>query len=247
VSANTWYEVTLGTAATGATAGNRIAIVIGFTSYVSGNLRIGYVQLANSNFPRVGSYTGSTWGITPNLPITTLGYGGTYYPSSLVPISNVITRAFHSGSTPDESGNYFIPPVSMRVRGLWTSAYIYAGQSFDLVLYDSGNNALMTISPDSDLGATNYYLSSWLAATPVLLGAGQVYRVVQKPTSGSSTFSEAYYSFASSGLREAFPGCGGAQRTSRTDAGAWTTTNTELASCGIVVDQLEPSVRNLVY
>lgn len=247
VSANTWYEVTLGGAATGATQGDRIAVVIGFNSYVAGNLRIAYLDLANFNFPRTLSYTGGAWANVARIPITILGYGGTYYPMQTVAVSSLTTRGFHSGSTPDESGIYFTPPVAMRVMGLWTNAYQVAAQTFDLVLYDAGNSALMTIGCDTDVGTTNYYPAQYLAATPVVIYPGQYYRVIQKPTTGASALIEPYFTLPSSALREIYPGCAGAQRTSRTDAGSWTTTDTELAFCGVIFDQIEPSVRDLAF
>lgn len=239
-SANTLYEVALGTAAS-ATDGDVVAMVVEFDSTV-GNLQLSMfsgIRDMNQGLPYAALYTG-TWAKQSDLnmtPIIGVKYDdGSYHFVGGMVGQTASSATFNNTSTPDERGNVFTLDAPVRVCGLWGA--ISPTANCDLVLYNSSDTVLATVSIDADqvAGTTMRLVHGFF--DPVSLAIG-TYRVVVKPTTASDV-NISYISVNSNGQF----GCNAAGEkvvlTTRTDAGAWTNTSTEQVShLGMIIDQID--------
>jgi hypothetical protein len=148
----------------------------------------------------------------------------------ILPASGALTAmTFDTGTTPDEVGAVFIPSQPCRLNMVTLPIGLdAAAANFDVILYDSANNVLDTVSYDGDQVATgglsqSHLFDHWLSA-PVTLTAGSTYRIVVKPTS-TNNVRISYMPIADAGIG-AVPGkLANFYLTARTDAGAWTNYN----------------------
>lgn len=141
----------------------------------------------------------------------------------------------HSGTTPDEVGMRFQAPAgicaSYTVRGIWVSAAFTAARTFDLLLYDTdASTVLQSISIDTDVVQTPLGLH-YFAFDEVSLSSltpGSNYIVSLLPTNASATLSLEYGDLLAAGDISAFVDSTIAYWAERTNAGAWTYTDTRL-------------------
>lgn len=228
------------------TKGDWIACVLRFENFVaSDNISIATLNLPNrqvSNF-QLNAYlgqsgnSGGTWSTAANGSINiALKYDdGTYacLDAPNLPIKDINTRAFNSGSTPDERGLLFQVPFPARLAGVW--ARLISSAAFDLVLYNAAGTAIATETiPFNNIYSSTGANAFYPFATPQSLTKNVDYRVVLKP--GGSNISLYDMDFNSSAIRAANPGGSTWMSTSRTNAGAWTDTNTSLPFMGLVFD-----------
>lgn len=221
------------------TAGQLLAIVIEFDSAI-GNLQV--TAQNNSNAlpfldTAYGALFTAAWAMIAGAgPIFALEYDtGIYavvdgvYPSRALQT----TVAVNTGTTPDEYGIVFVPPVPMRVAGAcW---FADRDGDTDVVLYDASSNVLRTGSLDKDVRQRNGNNQGAIRfSSEVDLVAGQTYRLVFKPTSVTSVTAFAV-TLASSAYLASMPGGSSMYRTGRTDAGAWVDTNTEVPWMGLIL------------
>lgn len=239
VSANTTYEITLGTAAS-ATRGDTVAAVLKYSgtagtinvaSYFNSQVSQGFPYAANN---LTGSYTHQN----NAKPLLTVGYDdGTYEAMGVIPANATGNPTFNSGSTPDEIGNRITLPFSCRAAGAWMYADIDNVAS--VVLYDTdGTTALETVAivPNERSGTTTcYYFIPFSSSRTLTINS--TYRIVLKPTSTSNVgYSRmTVLSAAQMGMLPLGTNC---YETSRTDAGSWTDDNTSRISIGLLIDQL---------
>ncbi len=248
-ASNTWYDVTLGGNCT-ATAGDVVALVIEFNSYVAGNLNIatlGGTSGSHANicgFPESRQYTAS-WAAIPTRPLFALTYSGPSYGFiyGAYPVSAITETNFNSSSTPDERGLKFSLPFPARLSGFWFNCLVnnVLGAA-DIVLYDTdGTTVLQTCSVDFQKVNATPRMFYFQFATAQALSKDVYYRLVIKPT---TTTSNAYYSFtvSAAGLLDCFEGGQNFHLTTRTDAGAWTDTTTQRPYIGLILDQLDDGV-----
>jgi hypothetical protein len=144
------------------------------------------------------------------------------------------TRAFNSGSTPDERGFLFQLPFPARVKGCWIR--VASSAAFDIVLYDAASGVAGSITPTPanvyvTSGANGYYEF----ASGISLTKNVNYRLVVKPTTVSNV-SIYDMDFNSSAIRTAHVPDSTWMSTSRVNAGAWTDTNTNFPFMGLVFD-----------
>lgn len=241
--ADTFYEVTLATPAT-ATKGDIIAIVIQFDSTV-GNLVIGKIDneggSALTSFPYVVVYT-TSWAKDSSVGMHSVRYSdGVYEPiGQNVPTSPRIDTFFNTGSAADEIGNRFTVPAPMRTPGIF-SGVNHISAAIDYVLYEE-STVLSTISVAAGLSASGSGYETLYWDSPITLSAGTVYRLVAKPTSGSSiNVREAV--MLNNAMLGMIPGGLDWYKTSRADGGSWTDTNTRrIWALSLLIDQIDDAV-----
>jgi hypothetical protein len=181
--------------------------------------------------------SGATWstsqvgGICVALKYDDGTYGQMEWPNMCPTAFNL--RTFNSGSTPDERGLLFQIPFPGRLTGVWVR--IDSDNAFDIVLYDAASSAVFTETPSfvnvyATSGANAYYK----IGTPPTLTKNVNYRLAIKP--GASNISIYDMDFNSSAIRIANVPHSTWMSTSRTNAGAWTDTNTNVPFIGLVFD-----------
>ena len=251
-ASDTAYQVTLATPAT-AVQGDVVAVRIYWTS-TAGSLRIigsaGNISDFTSgstahSFPytNLKAGAGPAWSHSARSPKFAVVYSdnsfyytGGNYTNATVPTA----QAIDSTTTPDEVGLKFTPAFKARLKGAYVRIVPPPASTFDLVLYDSADGVLETLTVDGDQsGNTSSSTHYFIFDTSVTLTAGSIYRLVVKPT---ATALSVYYhtinndEFPANGLELDFI------HTQRTDAGAWTDTSTQFPMISIVFDGFDDAV-----
>lgn len=157
------------------------------------------------------------------------------------PVTDLQTRSFNSGSTPDEQGNAFEVPFTMEVIGAWVVGQFDADT--DIVLYDTDGTSVLasaTIDPDEQRQTTacNREVQFTSAAT---LDPGGTYRLVCKPTTGGGGPSISEATVGAAAVQSALGGGTTVQLTTRTNAGAWTETSTKRMWMGLLINGVDTS------
>ena len=250
-TANTFFEVTLGTAAA-ATIGDVVAVVLQFDT-TAGSITIdpgltSVLGRAGVAFPYLDVFAtawtkGAANGVNC-IPACTIGYDdGTYPYTGMTPSATTAPAAVtvNTGTTPDEVGNRFTVPFLCRVSGFYSIAD-YDGDA-DLILYDSADAALATVSVDKDNEAVATAAhQTYLPFAPVTLRPNVVYRAVVKPTSATSLIVYRINS-QSAAMMDQMSGGQAWHETSRTDAGSWTDTTTQrILALGLYFDGFHDGV-----
>ncbi len=244
-AATTWYEVALGTAAT-ATAGDVVAVVIGFASFsASDSIEI----WSNSGGPGAASipypdhYT-SSWAKQANracrfaIKYSDGSYGN--IPGNY-PYSEITYYAVSTSRNPDEIALRFTLPIPVRVSGWWAGLYtLGAGKDFSAVLYNAAGDALATCAVDGDqVIGTGVLRAKALFPTPVELAADTVYRLAIKPTT-SGAIRIYYGDVSAAAVMGAMPMGTLAYGSHRQGGGAWTDVTTRRPQIGLIIDQVDP-------
>lgn len=239
VANNTGYEVTL-TGSAAVTKGDILAIVITYSAGTTINVKVNNAQM-QSKYPYGMLKTAGTYAAA-STPVVALGYNDSTYPENYPLVPAVATATtYNSTSTPDERGNIFQLPVSLRAVGFQV-AYQNAATSadFDLVLYDSnGTSTLASVSIDADqlFGTSGGWMKVYFSAAVTLL-ANTAYRVTVKPTTANDNAWVRYQALNTT-VMQALPGKGVWYGTSRTDAGAWTEVTTDWYPIGLLFDGID--------
>lgn len=228
------------------TAGDYLAVVVEFVTFVTGDAvtfsgvssagNVHYAQPVGAQMYLAQRSSASAWSVSGSLyPPFALKYSdGTYahvsglwYP--YVDLNTVTT--FNSGSTPDERGLRFTVPVSTQLTGIW-----FRGDNLgalDVVLYD-GSTALQTVAVDTAVDSAAGGLNFFVPVSPTTLSPGSTYRAVVKPT---TTTNVTLYDFTvpTTAHLSAVEGGTTWYYTERTDAGAWTDTDTKRPWMGVLL------------
>lgn len=227
-------------------SGEMIACVIKFVSWVtpdSFNLNVlaGATNgIAGSCY--VGNGTTGSWAKPNNYaPNLLLKYNDSTYavfPLPVGPWSAITASPFNNTNTPDEIGLRFQVPVQCEAVGIWVRADFNA--DVDVVLYDDSDVAQRTVVMDSTIqfGALNLVREFYF--DPITIPASTTYRMTMKPSSASNITFETL-TLPSNAYLAALPGGSTWYRTERTDAGAWTDTDTQYTLMGLIVDGYETS------
>ncbi len=147
---------------------------------------------------------------------------------------------FGPTSTPDEYGVMFTVPVKMRCIGVrWGIAATQADQPMTMKLYDGDGSTVLAsfaLSDEDNFIPGNPFDGFW---DPVTLIPGISYRLTMLPGGVGNQWRLNEVSFESANSRSAFPEGTSWQKTSRTDAGAWTQDNTIIPWFALWVDQID--------
>jgi hypothetical protein len=252
-----WHTVTFDEVAP-VVAGDIIALVFEWNSYVSGDIRfytnngIGTLPGGYLQYPYcVSDITASpgTW-----IKHATYGYssiamvleysGGNYYINTNSEGRGAgVSFALGTGSNPDELGLYFQVPFTVRAYGFW----LYADVDYDLTvsLLDASNTVLANRVLDSDyrfsigIGAFHANFDSDPAAT-VTLQPNTWYRLILTPSS-ASTCGTYFLDVPSAAAMAVVDGGTLCYATSRVDGGNWTNTDTRRYALGLLIDQIDIS------
>lgn len=250
-----WHTVTF-TEVAPVVAGDIIAVVFEWNSYVAGNMRFYYNTGVSAGAGGTISYPivvtditaspgtwakGSTYGAS-GLAMVLEYSGGTYYINTNGESSGTgASFALNTGTTPDEMGNYFQVPFTMRAYGFW----LYADVDYELTLslQSSAGTVLANrvISSSMRFGTGNgvwrINFDSDPAAT-VTLNASTWYRIVITPSTANSC-AIWYLDVPSAAAMAVLDGGTLCYRTDRTNAGSWSETTTQRIGIGLLIDQVD--------
>lgn len=225
-------------------AGEMLGCVIDFVGFVAGD-SLGVARFTLSGkIDNLYTADGSSGAYAKStlMPLLALKYAdGTYaeFPLNVSPVSSAgfLGTPFNSGSTPDERALRFQVPVSMRVRGCWLWVDIDAAA--DVILYDNADNVLTSISLDPDQrGGTSANLVYVTFPAQVTLSASTVYRLALLPTTVTNVNLFAG-DVNTAALMAAVAGGEELYLSTRTDAGAWTDTDTTRPLMGLILDGID--------
>lgn len=246
LAANTWIVPGAFSASRAVTKGDYVCCVIEFVTFVAGD-SIGFLRpdsRYDQGFPTEVKHNGTVWQKGTQSP-GAVGFLLRYDDGSVEMVTNQIhltgasTLTYNNGSTPDEIGNLFTLPFTCRLTGGWWRLALTAGAAFDQVLYGPDGSVISTISVDNDhmSGAAGPSVQLIFSDNPVIVG-GIPYRISVKPTSATNV---TIYSadFSSSAYRTPTIWNGAFQKTSRTDAGAWTEDSAKIICGGLLISHLD--------
>lgn len=234
------------------TAGELLSVVFKQTSSLDASnnnaiVGIGQDTSAAAQFGNSGPWHGLTADATPTWTKSVVGFGpavalkysdGSYAPLNALwyPATVLNTHTFNSGSTPDERGARFIPVANLRCNGGWVR--IDLDGNCDVILYDASNNVVATVSLDLDVRQQTSGGHVPFVWAPVTLTSGLVYRFVVKPTSVTS-LSTYSFTLGNTAHLACFDTGVTWYYTERTDAGAWTDTNTQVPNMGLFFNGID--------
>lgn len=226
LATNTSYFITFATPAT-AVRGDLVAAVIGFDSYVAGNLQIRAMSSQASAFPYSDHFTASWAKSGSNIVSIGVRYSdGSYYhiPGTFPFGDRTTTITYGGGSTPDEYSLYFAIPFDCKVGGFSVMASFAAGTSVLAKLYDSdGAIVLSTTTIDTDQYSGTIAYNYIPFTSDIALSSGTAYRMSFAPQSaGGSGIILAYQQFASTSAVKQVTGFDGTvYQSTRTNSGTW--------------------------
>jgi hypothetical protein len=231
-------EGTLGTAAT-VTAGQYIAVALRVAAGTP-NLQLGYsAPILGTGLPYRSDNTSGAFVKATTPPIILIKYSGdsgyTTVPG-MPPARTVTANTYNSGSTPDERGNLFVPPVSMRVVGLVT--YYATTNDCEFVLYDSSDTVLGTATVDGTNKVNNNILTFLFDQDYIDLTKGESYRIVCKPGGSNVNL------YVMDGVDfDAFGGLTSSDicYTARTNGGSWSETTTSVTAITLIATGITTS------
>lgn len=255
VASDTWLETGIissdgtdtGTKRT-VTAGDLLAIVIEFNSFVAGNLNIASGFASTSRYHLTGQnyvlhFTASWAKQAAQLPNFALKYDDgsyAYIPHSYA-ASNASSTAYASNNvTQDEIALKFRVPFACAIRGVWVGGLTLASSAdADIVLYDSdGSTALKTVSLDTDIKAAfpmPFYVPFSSNQTLV---KDTDYRISVKPTT-TTDITLYWFEVAAAAVMDQISGGQNLHWSHRVDAGSWTDVTTKRIFAGIEIASLD--------
>lgn len=242
ITANTWTTVSLGTSRS-VTVGDLIAVVIEYSTFNAGDsIAISQIgSIINWGSAHVATFDGTTWTRHDSVGNLILGYssGNNGALVGAAAASAISNTGYNVNSTPDERGGAWVPTASTRVAGL--ACVVTPTADFDLVLYDSGGTALGTASFDANtLRIATSRPHSRLFASPVDVVAGSTYYMAVKPTTVTN-ITLTTYTVNNAIDRDAWPLGTEFTGATRTNAGAWSTSTTDIVPIVPIIDQ-QPGV-----
>jgi hypothetical protein len=228
--------------------GEKLAVVLDYSSYGSGSIGV--------QNPALGALLGGTWStlftaswsIQTMIPSVVLGFSdGTFgslgYPGRNWPMSALGTVAPGSGSTPDEYALRFTVPFACKVTGGWfTVSPGGAGRNFTISLYE-GTSLLGSEAFDAEqvAAATNRCVEANFGAEITLTPSTVYYLAIKPSTASANTYH--YFDVASANHLQAHAGGTEWYYADRVDSGAWSNiTTTRRLYGGLIISALDDGV-----
>lgn len=248
-----WIEITLA-GATAVTAGQWVALVIEWNSYVSGSLSFySGILLGGASYQ---PYTVTDVTASPGTWIKQTITTSSFYICSAFEYSdgfhnNALPQGQAFGSalsvsdatTPDEVGNYFQVPAKMRAYGFWIYGDFDNACTFYLLGADDTILATTTYDPDvrgSVSYAVHRILFDGAGVDNVTLNPGTWYRVV---LTGGATANAIYYvgvpSASAMAVMDGGVLCYSTAATNRDAVDDWVQDAAKRYCIGILIDQID--------
>lgn len=223
-----WKSTNFGETVT-VTRGQLIACVIDIPSFTAGDsVTITHYPSGTSHlFPYGISAAGKT-GAT--IPIVALHYtdGYAFLTPFVSGFDTVVGTAFNvATSGADEWGLAFQVPWPCTLDAIAATLLVTAGADFEVIVYDSADVALATLTSDGDVAGSNAAAGLFVLVLPtaVTLVANATYRVTVRPTT-TNAVSLYYATFQSAALMSTMEGGDNFYMTSRLNQAApWTDYN----------------------
>lgn len=230
------------------TKGEFLSTVIGYSSGTISGANFGSFSYGNGNdtdlrFPSpvtvdAGTGTRRSGGIPWGYKCGSTFYGPQYQSAGQMD--------FGADSTPDERGNIFTIPAAscdtFKLDKATFKGYIdSAGSTLTLVVYE-GTTVRQDVVIDGDLALSGGW-SEGVFEEGYTFACGTAYRIVVKPQANGGTKAGLWkIDFASAGAQNSLPLGTSMYYTSRTDAGAFTDTDTSRAVINLSISDItEPS------
>jgi hypothetical protein len=245
LSANQWTRVVI--PETTVAKGEIKAACWKFASGQSGLLILNCISTTGTqtftNFPYTARKTGASWvKSSARIPVMSLRYSDkTYeYIHGIWPINSLQNTSFNQNSTINERGLLFRVPVPLTLSGCWFFGTFTGAGSLDVILYDSKDNILTSVSLDTDASDTSAQIHNVALPTSQALFPNIYYRLVLKPTSGVNInlqqFSVNTDSNGTHAIMSAVPGGQTWCLTTRTNPTDWTENRTSRPWMGLFFD-----------
>ncbi len=243
-ASNTWYTTAALDADRTIANGDVVCVVWAFGTFGSGDsFQLNYLTFpTNYWFPNSVTFNGtswSNWGNANGNVAFDFADGSRGVFTGGLPTASTTQFSINTGTTPDEVALRFIPDVDEKIAGAQWYVTSDNNANFDVVLYDSGSSVLASASVN---GHTSYQNSTTQAIqvgwNEVSLSSGQTYRLAIKPTTANNVGMQ-YFTVGNSSVLNAWPGGPNAYYSQRTDAGAWTDTNTRVPRGVLLVSSIK--------
>ncbi len=231
-AASTWFLLTL-TADAAVTRGQLVAIVIQPTG-TAPDITINDINGSyGGSFPYSGRYSGTVWSMSSDMPMVATEYSDGSYPhhANCWPVQTVQNLTFNSTTTPDEKGIKFRTPFPGVLEGFWM--FVDGDGDFSVKLYED-TTLVETVVWDKDYrnNLTSAAAPYWMTfAANHNTTTNTWYRLTVVPA-GATNVSLVEFTVNTSAIMAAMPGGGNLIATSRTDAGAFTDTDTTFPMIG---------------
>lgn len=227
---NVEKTVTLATDAA-AVAGDFVALVISFNSYVAGNLNVRITAGGGVGFFPYGDAYTTSWTKSGTSGVFALAYDdGVYeYSHNVEPWTSAFAGISFASNTAgaDEYGNRFALPYPVRIRGAFANLAVPAASDYELLLYD-GTTALQTLTVDGGYcAATTQRGRIFLFNTPQIVPAAAVRRLAIRPTTTNAVVLWAGTVGVAAAMNAAPMGAD-CYQCKRIDQGAWDDTGTTI-------------------
>jgi len=241
--ANTFQWATLATAATGATAGNRVAAVIkaAGVSTISLNILVGLGSMLNAP----GSYrdfydeTGATWTKTNVCIILALKYSGdviyTFGAAAIKACTNISYNI--DTATFDEYALKFKLPFKARLKGASVSMNVGAGEDFIIKLFEGTTERATSGVIDGD-HSLSHGAHRVLFTTPYTIAADTWYYLSLIPNTTGDIILDTFDVQVATDMAGVDGGVDFIMG-KRLDGGAWTDVNTSRSWIHAIIDQVD--------
>lgn len=239
---NKLLSATLGTAWTGATVGDLIAVVV--TGPTSGTPDIdlaGWGDTPGLDFPYTDVFSASAWAKNTFPLIMGLEYSDGSFaeiPGTFA-AEDLVSYTFDDSANPDEIGNRFKFPFDCTVDGVWV--WVDGDADFAAKLYDDADTLLESINSDKDVrqgsaGEINYLRFN----SQVSISRDTWYRVVFRATTTGANIT--VYGVEVGGVAarmDTLPAGQNVYATQRQNDGAWSNSTTNRYFIGLLVSQID--------
>ena len=238
-------------------AGDRLAVVIQFESFVAGDsVNIDRLDMNASAaslegleyYTSASSDSGATWTPAVDSAVMALEYEtGGYEPVAdhWLPILALVTTTYNNGSTPDERALRFQIPFNATCDGCWIRGD-FDGDA-DIVLYDGADNVLATATMDASARPATGGANAWFKWDAVSLTANTTYRLALRPSTGTSLTLYSFTVESNGRFAAAVPGSVQWHQSTRTDAGSWTDTDTARPWAGLHFSEVDSGASGDVF
>lgn len=237
VASNTFYEGTLGTAATVA-VGDVISAVVKLTGGTTPSVIITAENVIQPGaYPYTDAYTTSwtTKNYTPLMWVKTSD--GNYWATGMWP-ANTSSIAYKNTSSPNKYALKFQIPVPCRAYGFYIVGTFVGTSNFTVKLYASdGSTVLSTYTPPTTITANTVYVDGF--SSTVNLSANTTYYLSLEATSSSTNTTLNYLFCYSTAILNMLSGGAYAYQSSATTPPTWTDDTTKRPCMGVLIDQFD--------